>query len=61
MLEAFRRCMKIHYLQLEGPLGPHVWRGFEGSLRDSAVILEFKPLWRSRSHWFNEEVANHFN
>jgi hypothetical protein len=61
MLEMFRLSEEVYYQRLEGQLGPRLWRGTEVGLRDLNAYPGIQAWWRSRSHWFGEEFANHIN
>jgi hypothetical protein len=61
MLEGFRQYEELYYQRSEGQLGPRLWRGFEGIMRDVSGYPGIQAWWRSRSHWFSEEFANHVN
>ena len=61
MLEAFRRYEEVYYHQSEGQLGERLWRGFEAGMRDINVYPGVQAWWRSRSHSFSEEFANHIS
>jgi hypothetical protein len=60
MVEMFRHYEEVHYQQLEGHL-PRLWRGEEAGIRDLIAYPGIQVWWRSRSHWFSEEFANHIN
>ena len=61
MLEGFRHYEEVYYQRLEGQLGPRLWRGFDAAVRDLIAYPGIQAWWRSRSHWFSEEFANHIN
>jgi hypothetical protein len=59
--QGFRILEDSYYLQAEGQLEARVWHGYKALVRDVIGYPGVQAWWRSRSHWFSEEFANHIN
>src|SRR5262249_4361990 len=61
MGQLFGNFEEMYYQQGEGHLDPRVWRKVEATMRDINGYPGVQAWWRSRSHWFGEEYAQHIN
>src|SRR5215471_6268183 len=58
MGQSFRLYQETYYGQLEGHLAVRVWREAEAALRDINGYPGVHAWWRTRSHWFSEDLRS---
>jgi hypothetical protein len=61
MNQLFHIFQEMYYRYLEGHLEQRVWREVEVAMREFIAYPGVQAWWRSRSHWFSEELAKFVN